>query len=179
LRFKINETDKVYFPFRDDEMEVRLAAEQFTMSRKLDCFDRQNFEEWDKTGQLFVWGHGSQKSEIKHLIRGTLGTGGRAAWQVADDVAEMKFPKGAGNEIVVWSCHSGVVGGFAQLLTLHLINHGYLGKKVWGATKYTGTIDADKSLRVCDSLEDDAAIYKATDADVSFYIGAGTPLASL
>ena len=169
MKFTIDATDKVYFPMTDAEMDAGLQSESFSMCRDYDCCDLGTPEKWgEKAGMLFIWGHGSAQSDIKHLIRGRMGAGGRSAKDVAADIAEMEFPKGADPEICVWSCYSGVVGGFAQLLTLYLIRHGYTGKRVWGCNLLTGTNDSGR-LQVYSTRT--SAKRAAQMADVRFYIG--------
>jgi hypothetical protein len=170
MKFTIDATDKVYFPMKDSDMDDSLNTENWLMVQRNDCCELSDpLEPWgDKTGMLFIWGHGSAQDDIKHLIRGKLGTGGRSAREVAADIAAMGFPTGPDNEICVWSCFSGVVGGFAQLLTLYLIRHGYTGKKVWGSKFLTGTNVSDR-LQVFPTR--DSAKRDAQSSDVTFYIG--------
>ena len=168
MKYAIDDTDKVYFPMKQSEMDDYLDAENTVMCHRYDCFDLDQLEDWNKTGVLFVWGHGSQDVGSRHLIRGKLGQGGRSAKDVAADIASTGFPKGADPEIIVWSCYSGVVGGFAQLLCLYLIKHGYTGKRVWGSKKLTGTNDGHY-LTVFDAGA--SAKRRAQLADVTYYIG--------
>jgi hypothetical protein len=173
VNFKISRSqDLVFFPFRGSQFDGEMELEQMMMNRyNLDTCDLDEKRTWDKTGDLFIFGHGTKDDDSKHLISGGRGEA-RTAWDVADDIAEMRFPQGNDNQIVVWSCYSGVVGGFAQLLTLHLINKGYTGKRVWGSLKYTGTIDGSRNLRVSDSEASNRVIRLATRGDVTCYTGA-------
>ncbi|MEO6877285.1 MAG: hypothetical protein ABI205_02310, partial [Gemmatimonadaceae bacterium] len=75
---------------------------------------------------------------------------------------------------MVWSCHADIVGGFAQLLALHLINEGYTGKRVWGCKRFGGTIDADAGCLKASDQEREVP-HRATEADAQFFIGVGQP----
>lgn len=181
MKFTIDNTDLVFFPFTDAEMDQGIAYEEFMMNNMTDMADVANAGEnpqWNsRTGHLYIFGHGTQSSAHKHKISGGRGPS-KTAPEVAKMIKDMGFPTGSTNEIIVWSCHSGVVGGFAQMLTLHLINEGYTGKKVWGCKTYTGVVKTNKRLRVSDSERSSRVIRYATGADVSYYFGSGSPLAS-
>jgi hypothetical protein len=166
------DNDLVFFPLPASELTGAVGLEQMRYLNRmnLDCCDLDDKRKWDKSGHLFIFGHGTGTGLNKHQIGGD-GRVMRAAWDVAKDIAEMGFPKGADNEIYAWSCYSGVVGGFAQLLALYLTNYGYTGKKVWACNKYTGLISDTLHLQVAESSSSPRP-RRAEAGDITYWVGA-------
>jgi hypothetical protein len=175
--------DAILFPFNPSAMDRGLGEESWAYSSAgFNVWDTADAEResathaWGAGGRLIIYGHGSAALDRRHHMYGdTEGDVIVTPPELAALIKKLNFPKGAGNEIIVWSCHSGKPHGFAHLLALHLINEGYTGKKVWGCTKYGGTIDrAHKCLKASEEVGD--RTHRATDEDTSFYIGVGNPL---
>src|SRR5262245_56777838 len=147
MRFRLNQTsDVIFFPFFNSEMKgIELEVEFMLYDRYFHVWDIKRMQarapkhDWGKDGQLFVYGHGYDTPEDRNYIYAKRNSDSRRlADQVATYVAEMKFPVDDDHPIVVWSCHSGRPGGFAQMLTLHLIKKGYFGKRIYGCNKFGG-----------------------------------------
>jgi hypothetical protein len=175
------EHDAILFPFLFADMDGTLQGESFAYSNSdLKCWDKGDAEteaathDWGDAGRLIIYGHGSDAVDRRHHLYGAHNKI-VTPMDLAHYIKTLNFPAGPDHEIIVWSCHSGGVGRFAQLLALHLINEGYTGKRVWGCNKYGGTIDrAQKCLKAADTTRE--VPHPATGADASFYIGVGNPL---
>jgi hypothetical protein len=172
--------DVVLFPFPYADLGGLQREAGAYRHRDLNVWDLDDIatdsaaHNWGSTGRLIIYAHGSDEVGYRHRLYA-----GKDTFKSAPDVAKAikaaGFPIGASNEIVVWSCHAGIVGGFAQLLALHLINEGYTGKRVWGCKRFGGTIDADAGcLKASDQASE--VPHRATEADAQFFIGVGAPL---
>lgn len=164
--------DVVFFPFTEAEVEnsdligeyMRFANMFEIETVDLDDVtkDKPNFE-----GNLIIFAHGTNEENHKHKIYCANDTT-KTPTELAKIISDMDFPKGNKHQIIVWSCHSGIVCGVAQLLALHLIKRGYIGKQVWGCNMNTGTI----SENLNELLVNTGVPQKARQVDVTHYIGA-------
>jgi len=173
----ISANDAVLFPFTFGQLGGDLQGEAMAYANSFTCWDMDDAgagaeaHAWGAAGRLIIYGHGGSGGKHNQRIyaddRGRVEKG---VAEVARIIRDLRFPAGAGNEIVVWSCHSGHVGGFAHMLTLHLTNEGYTGKRVWGCKAFGGTIDRDhRCLKVAVNAGD--VPRRATAADADYFIG--------
>jgi hypothetical protein len=172
--FTVTKYDVAFFPFTEAELaegtsnldqEYSLYANR--RGRHFDAIDLGEVAPREFKGNLIVVGHGTQEAAHKHMIGASRAM--RSAPEVAKNIADMEFPKGPDSEILVWSCHSGVIGGFAQLLALHLIKHGYVGKKVWGCKVFSGLIN--ERFKLTGRATENGVSGTLRESDLSFYIG--------
>lgn len=181
VRFRLNKTsDVVFFPFRMGEMERAMQAESMYFASNLDLnvwdageIDKIVGHNWGVDGQLVIFGHAGGVSPYKNNIYSTDNprtATPKSSAEVAQMIADMGFPRGPQHEIVVWACNSGGVTCFTHMLTLHLTRHGYLAKRVYGCTTFSGTISPTLRLRAADG--ESSPRRNATAADTDYYIGA-------
>ena len=169
--FRVSKKDVVLFPFSDRELRNGgLEDEYFVYSNLLglDCIDEAEKPSNGFQRHLIIVGHGSQSAAHRQFIGGGKSFQRRVT-DVAKTIATLGFPNDRDHEILVWSCHSGGVGGFAQLLALHLTSHGYSGIKVWGCNCYAGTIN--RHLRLTGRETEGGKNVKLDSDDLDYWIG--------
>jgi hypothetical protein len=173
----IGANDAILFPFTFGELARDLQDEAMAYAGVFACWDMGDVatesaaHDWGAAGRLIIYAHGgSGGRHNNHVYADDRGRVEKSTADVAKIISDLRFPAGAGNEIIVWSCHAGHVGGFAHMLTLHLTNEGYTGKRVWGCKAFGGTIDQHhRCLKAATNAGDIPR--RATAADADYFIG--------
>ena len=170
---KVNkDKDVILFPFTEMELNsddfMNAEYGKYANSLELEVFDLDdlNKEAPKFEGNLIIIGHSTNDMQHKHKL--SSGSKIRYAEDVAKMIAKAKFPKGAKNQIIVWSCYGGVDCGFSHLLATHLTSYGYTGKQIWGSKYPTGVINEDLFLRV---KVNGPTPRRASASDVTQWIG--------
>jgi hypothetical protein len=172
--FRVTRDDVILFPFTEAELQGGdggLFQEYVAYANRrvsFDCIDENEKPANGFRANLIIVGHGTSEPAHWHTIAAHEHAS-RSAPQVAALIKKLDFPTDPAHEILVWSCHSGGIGAFAQLLALHLTNHGYVGKKVWGCTVYAGSITTTLALSARET--ESGANRPATMADLDYWIG--------
>ncbi len=175
--FKVTDDDALFFPFAPADLGssagATLAGEYNQYLRRWGAFHVGDTWTYDtrQNARLYVIGHGTNEAGYKSFLQAEAG-GNVTVSEIAKRIKDFNFPVGPGHDVVAWSCQSGGVGNFAQLLTLYLLNQGYSGHKVWGSKLATGMMTGDGTLMV----KPDGGVQRAAvDDDLDHYIGIGGP----
>jgi hypothetical protein len=119
-------------------------------------------------GDLIIMGHGNGSKYIFRDKDTVLSVG-----KIAKLLKSSNLPQGYGNQVILWTCLSGVEGGAAQLLAAKLKGLGYMALSVVGCRWVTSSL-RNKQFRCCpgmtaDNYDPDGKSKKATLADTAVY----------
>ncbi len=173
--------DVVLFPFPDGDLNGELGFEQ--MRTNFYGFKTLDIDEFKKTkgtkfkgsAQLVVIAHGTGDQDYSRYLKGDTKTMITAA-DLADVIGPSGFVKTQANgaqsfmnEIYIWSCMSGVHGGFASQFAKEMTRYGVTQLNIYGCTRNTAPVNAIGQLMV---KEDGKDARPAIAGDMTVYWGA-------
>lgn len=144
LKFHKN-WDSIYIPAMADDLVQEVMQTCMTAGIGEDYViagpdDRGGIAEYNDGGEdLWIWAHGNADTSIG---------GGGTFYNVAQVAGQLGPLDLAGSNVIVWSCHAGAVGGFAQGLAGHLGG----GVTVWGNLFLTGGMTRDCRLETINPM---------------------------
>ena len=173
--------DVVLFPFPDKDLNGGLGGEQArTIHYRFNVMDIDEFKKtkgskFKGSAQLVVIAHGSGDQGYTGLLQADTNTRITAA-ELADVIGPSGFVKTKDNgvqsfmnEIYIWSCKSGVHGGFASQFAREMKRYGVTQLNIYGSTQNTAPVNQLGQLMV---KEDGKDARPATAADMTVFWGA-------
>jgi hypothetical protein len=173
--------DVVLFPFPDKDLNGGLGGEQGRTIHygfkvmDIDEFKKTKGSKFKGSAQLVVIAHGSGDQGYTGLLKGDTNTMITAV-ELADVIGPSGFVKTRDNgvqsfmnEIYIWSCMSGVQGGFASQFAREMKRYGVTQLNIYGSTRNTAPVNAKGQLMV---KEDGQNARPAIAGDMTVYWGA-------